>query len=337
MPPFAFLGLQKAASRDDILMVYRFSCEGARGFGTLSYRLALQLSLAILTPSLFSALAMAQDDSTSNTSRNVIEAQVHLRTVMVPVIEGTDVRFRRISTAAGLSQTRVEQIIQDDQGFMWFGTQFGLNRYDGNSFRVFTPNPANANSISCGSIGALFRDRSNKLWIGCNQFLDRFDPTTERFTHYRLTNGDSDSVPVTVHNIIQDRSGTLWLGTGSGLYGLDSTTGHIIRRYTHNPRSSSSLNQNEIKPITVEGSGRLLVADGNDLEQFDQKTGAVVCRLPLPGVTDVFCSVPESSGGTPRSSHPGTFLWIDYTKNWEDGGLALLNPDASELYILLVL
>jgi signal transduction histidine kinase/ligand-binding sensor domain-containing protein len=311
------------------MMAYRLKSRPACVLATCSHRKMLWLCLAALASFVSSFAANAQNADIPNNSASVVEARVQRRTVRVPVIEGTDIRFRRLSTEAGLSQTRVEQIVQDDQGFMWFGTQFGLNRYDGNAFKVFTPNPASTNSISGGYIYSLFKDRSNMLWIGCNQFVDRFDPTTERFTHYRLDSKDSDGVPVTVLSIAQDSSGTLWLGTVSGLYGLDSTTGRIIHHYTHDPRDSSTLNGNEIKPLIVDG--RLLVADGNDLEQLDDKTGKVIWRFILPGATDIFSAVAPARAGTPRVSHPGIPLWTDYTKNWQDGGFALLDLDASEL------
>jgi PAS domain S-box-containing protein len=312
-------------------MAYRFNSQRTRGFGTPSYGVSLWRSLAIIAPLFLSTAARAQQLSTSNTSPNVIQAQVHRRTVKVPVIEGTDIRFRRLSPAAGLSQTRVEQIVQGNQGFMWFGTQFGLNRYDGHNFRVFTPNPTSANSISGGYIYSLFKDRSNMFWIGCNQSLDRYDPTTDSFTHYRLSSNDSDGVAITALSIVQDRSGTLWLGTGSGLYGLDPTTARITNYYTHDPRDSSTLNANEIEAIIVDRSGRLLVADGNDLEQVDQKTGKVIWRLPLPGLRNIFNSIPAGLDGMPGVSHPSIPLWIDYTKNWQDGGFALLDLEAGEL------
>jgi PAS domain S-box-containing protein len=287
------------------------------------------LCVAILGSFLLSGAASAQNDSTANSS-NVIQARVHRRTVRVPVIEGTHIRFRRLSTEAGLSQTRVEQIVQGDQGFMWFGTQFGLNRYDGHNFRVFTPSPSNANTISGGYIYSLFKDNSNIFWIGCNQFLDRFDPATESFTHYRLKSKDSDSVPVTVLSIVQDRSGILWLGTGSGLYGLDSTTGRITHHYTQDPQDFSTLSSNEIKSITVDRNGTLLVADGDDLEQLDQEMGKVVWRLHLPGLAKLFNLMPKAPVLTASVSHSDIFLWRD-GGNWQDGGLALLDRHANTL------
>jgi ligand-binding sensor domain-containing protein len=96
-------------------------------------------------------------------------------------------QFSRLSTEQGLSQTRVAQIVQDDQGFIWFGKQYGLNRYDGYKFKVFVHDPARKDSLSCAFVRSLFKDRSGTLWVGCDQFLDRFDKVKDihSLSHWR--------------------------------------------------------------------------------------------------------------------------------------------------------
>ncbi len=88
------------------------------------------------------------------------------------MIDGNDIRFTRLTTAEGLSQTMVTKIAQDNQGFMWFGTQYGLDRYDGYNFKVFLHDPKETNSLSGVLISELFKDRDGALWIGCGQSLD---------------------------------------------------------------------------------------------------------------------------------------------------------------------
>jgi hypothetical protein len=122
--------------------------------------------------------------SAATTSTNP-SSEIHRgvpRSMRVPAIDGDDIRFSRLSTAQGLSQTQANQIVQDDQGFIWFGTQYGLDRYDGYEFKVFTHDAAQENSLSCVYIHSLFKDRSGSLWVGCDQFLDRFDSLHETFT-----------------------------------------------------------------------------------------------------------------------------------------------------------
>jgi ligand-binding sensor domain-containing protein len=114
----------------------------------------------------------------------VAQASVVARPIQLPIINGSDIRFARISTADGLSQTKVDRIIQDDQGFMWFGTQYGLNRYDGYDFKVFAHDPGNPNSLSGVRIRDVFKDRDGTLSVGCDQFLNKFDPKTETFRRY---------------------------------------------------------------------------------------------------------------------------------------------------------
>src|SRR5207302_612852 len=185
--------------------------------GKLSRRGAF---LSVLCLCFFSVVPQMRAAQRQIAQGAVPQANVDPRQVRLPVIDGTDIRFARLSTADGLSQTKVAQIVQDDQGFMWFGTQYGLNRYDGYNFKVFVHDPRKPNSLSGVFINALFKDRTGTLWVGCDQFLNKFDRKTETFTQY--------AVP-SVYHISQDTTGVLWLATTSGLYELDPATGRIRR------------------------------------------------------------------------------------------------------------
>jgi hypothetical protein len=76
--------------------------------------------------------------------------------IRLPVTDANDIRFSHLSGSHGLSQRRVTNILQDRQGFMWFGTQYGLNRYDGYRFKVFKHEPDDPHSLSGVSVYALF-------------------------------------------------------------------------------------------------------------------------------------------------------------------------------------
>jgi hypothetical protein len=109
----------------------------------------------------------------------VRQADVEPRTITLPVVDGKGISFTRLSTAEGLSQTKIGQIVQDDQGFMWFGTQYGMNRYDGYNYKLFVHDPRNPNSLSGVEVNALFKDRDGALWVGCDQFLNKFNRANE--------------------------------------------------------------------------------------------------------------------------------------------------------------
>jgi hypothetical protein len=146
----------------------------------------------------------------------VPQAYVDPHTIVLPVSDGNGLRFKRFSTEDGLSQTMVTQMVQDNQGFIWFASLYGLNRYDGYKFKVFKHELGHPNSLSGVHNYSIFKDSSGALWIGCEEYLDRFDPVTETATHYRVGDAEGETFPV--RSIRQDRTGMLWLGTSGGLY-----------------------------------------------------------------------------------------------------------------------
>ena len=215
-----------------------------------------------------------------NNAGTVQQAHVNPRTITLPVVDAKDIRFTRLSTDAGLSQTRVIQIVQDDQGFMWFGSQYGLNRYDGYKFKVFKHESGNPNSLSGVFISSLFKDRSGLLWIGCDEFLDKFDPVSETITHYRIDTDDAQGETVPVTHISQDHTGMLWLSTLRGLFRFDPSTGQTMR-YRHDPSSPFSLSSDEVKQTGEDRTGTFWVVTSEGLDAFDRDTGKITLHVPL--------------------------------------------------------
>jgi signal transduction histidine kinase/ligand-binding sensor domain-containing protein len=238
--------------------------------------------------------------------------------VRFPVIDGYDIRFSRLSTAQGLSQTRVLQIVEDNQGFIWFGTQYGLDRYDGYVYKVFTHDPARENSLSCVYIHSLFKDRSGTLWVGCQSFLDRFDPVTETFTHYLISGRGPGEVANAVEQISQDRAGMLWLATGRGLFRLNPDTGQITH-YVHDQSNPFSLSDNDVAFTLEDSSGRFWVIDGGGLEEFDRNRERFVRIRPHENTH--YTSLYEDHRGV---------LWVIFTTE-HGSGLGVLDRDTNRL------
>ena len=214
------------------------------------------------------------------------QAHVDPRTIILPVVDGKGIRFTRLSTEEGLSQTRVSQIVQDDQGFMWFGSQYGLNRYDGYKFKVYKHEPRRTNSLACVYIYSLFKDRSGSLWIGCEESLDKFDPITETFTHYRIDAKEAQGGTVPVTHISQDHTGVLWLASVRGLYKFDPSTGRTIR-YHHDPNKPASLSSDVIKASGEDRKGTFWVATSEGLDEFDRDRAEVTLHVPLHSPFDL--------------------------------------------------
>ena len=197
--------------------------------------------------------------------------------IELPITDRDDIRFTHISAEQGLSQSRIGQITQDDQGFLWFGTQDGLKRYDGYRFREYRHDPANPESLSGSSIRALYKDRSGKLWVASDLYLDRYEPERETFIHQRFEPGQLEG-PVT--SIGQDRDGFLWLTTNHGLTRFNLATGQTVR-YEHKPGDPASLSSNLVRSTFEARDGTFWVATTEALEVFDRRTGRVGRRFPL--------------------------------------------------------
>jgi len=242
---------------------------------------ALKILLAVCLAVLLSGMAKAEEvrkASTSHTSSAGPWESVKTVAIRLPVVDGTDIRFARLSTPDGLSQIKVSHILQDDQGFMWFATLYGLNRYDGREFKVFAHDPKDPNSLSGAAVigEALFKDRDGALWIGCDEILNKFDPATETFTRYRLPS---------VSHISQDSAGILWLATrGAGLYSLDPVTGRT-HQYLRDPDNPLSLSSNTVTCSGEDRAGRFWVATTGYLDEFDRQTGKVSRHILIPDVT----------------------------------------------------
>jgi two-component system, sensor histidine kinase ChiS len=120
-------------------------------------------------------------------------------------LSAQDLYYERLPAELGLSQNMINCILQDRTGFLWVGTNNGLNRYDGYRFTTFRYDPFDPLSIPGSSIHSLFEDRSGRLWITSERGICWFDPRKEAF--YPLP------VAVSTHSLTEDYWGNLWQGT----------------------------------------------------------------------------------------------------------------------------
>jgi ligand-binding sensor domain-containing protein/signal transduction histidine kinase len=181
--------------------------------------------------------------------------------------------FTHITFEQGLSDQRVQALAQDQTGFMWFGTNNGLNRYDGHTIVAYRNDPANPHSIAGNVISALYEDRSGTLWVGSRSGLSAFDRRTERFTNYRHDPADARSLSNNfVLAIHEDRSGTLWVGTSGGLNRFDRAAG-IFTAYRHDPADPRSLSDDSVRAIVEDRRGALWFGTMRGLNRFDRATG----------------------------------------------------------------
>ena len=118
--------------------------------------------------------------------------------------------FNIIGRDKGLSQSNVKAIIQDSNGFMWFGTRNKLNRYDGNTFKIFDCYDYVAQKQN-NNISSLFEDREKHLWVGTDKGVFILDPQTEIFTYMNTQTAEGITMTDWISDIGEDRDGNIWI------------------------------------------------------------------------------------------------------------------------------
>lgn len=181
-------------------------------------------------------------------------------------------RLDHLSIEDGLPHSSISKILQDSNGYMWFGTQSGLCRYDGYSFKTYFNDPFDLNSLPHNLIQTMFLDRDNILWLGTYNGLSKLNIRDNSFTNYLNISGDENSLS---NNIIvaieRDNQGRLWIGTLDGLNLFNEKTGQFIR-YVHDPENPSSLPDNTVRSILNDNDGNLWIGTYGGLSLWNDQS-----------------------------------------------------------------
>jgi ligand-binding sensor domain-containing protein len=150
-------------------------------------------------------------------------------------------RFDRLGREDGLSQSSVNCMLRDRDGFMWFGTQDGLNLYDGKKFRVFQNQPGDSSSLSNNYIVSICEDEEGFLWIGTmTGGLNRFDKHTEKFCVFIHSDSSNSISENTVWTVLSDGEGNIWAGTTFGVNRYNKQSGRFTS-FRPDPSDPKSL------------------------------------------------------------------------------------------------
>ncbi|NOX88462.1 MAG: hypothetical protein GXO77_05505 [Calditrichaeota bacterium] len=274
-----------------------------------------------------------------------------------------NIKFEHLTADQGLAQNNIQSIMQDKTGYMWFGTQDGLSRYDGYSFLNYTHDPADSNSVSNNSVFSIFEDETS-LWIGNGDDLNILN----KF------NGSFAKLPVKgATNIVRDSSGVYWIGSLlNGLYAYNPAGDSLFRytpknstlscdrifclykdkdgniligtqfgglnllkrengkisftNFTHDPQNPYSVSSNTIASICQDSSGNYwLGTDGRGLNRLD-KSGKFINFVHDPKNKN---SLPGNKIYSIVYDHYSKSLWIGTYNN----GLSRLSQDENGKFI----
>lgn len=170
-----------------------------------------------------------------------------------------------------MSQGSVNCLTQDRAGFIWLGTQDGLNRYDGYKFKTFRHDPGDSNSIPNEWIHALYNDRSGTVWIGSDGGgLSKWITSENRFETIPLPGRVNPRSSYPVKAICEDRDGKLWVGSdGDGLIQYDKEKKHFVH-YTRDLTNTNSPGSNNISSLAEDPEGHIWIGTTGGLDRFEK-------------------------------------------------------------------
>ncbi len=194
-----------------------------------------------------------------NNKHKILLAFLFFLSGLVITAQKRNIKFDNIAINQGLSQSSVNAIIQDNEGFIWIATQDGLNKFDGYDFTVFKNDPNNPHTLSNNFVSAICEDKEGYLWVGTDGGgINRFNKYTLEFKRF-----DFGEINRFVISLAEDVDGLIWFGTNNGqLNRLDKKTG-VIQNF------GDRLNANSIQSIFKDSKGNLWVGASNGLFLFD--------------------------------------------------------------------
>ncbi|MCU4163531.1 ligand-binding sensor domain-containing protein [Carboxylicivirga caseinilyticus] len=178
--------------------------------------------------------------------------------------QNSPVRFQHIDINDGLSLSSVYCVFRDSKGYMWFGTEDGLNRYDGYHFRVFRSEAENQNSICHKWIESIAEDSLGCLWFGSTNGLSRFNPAEEVFTNFTFANATNVIANDTIISL-KSAGGIVLAGTASGLTVID----------IHSLESTSFIETGWVYGIYLQDNEVVWICSKNGLYKTDLKASTI--------------------------------------------------------------
>lgn len=222
-----------------------------------------------------------------------------------------NLRFDHLTTEQGLSQDIVTSIMQDAEGFMWFATEDGLNRYDGISFKVYKHNPRDSTTLISNFLRFLTIDRANMLWVVAQSSLYRYNRASDSFDHF--------PVEGEILSLCADQREGVWVGTTRGLKKVDH--GKVV-----SPRVAL-LDSARVAALFPDDAGFLWIGSADGLYRYQPLVGVVEKVYPAKGD-----KTEESADYNLITEDSGGMVWFGI----KDKGLRRLDPKSGivEKYVV---
>ncbi len=179
--------------------------------------------------------------------------------------------YDKITSADGLSQGIANCIIQDSDGFIWIGTQNGLNQYDGFHFTYYLNQVSDSTSLSDNYVLSMCEDKDGNLWIGTmSGGLNKLDKRTGRFTSYMFDKNNPEGISDnSIWKVVADGTNNIWAVTRKGINVLNTETNRF-RHYRFDENDSTSVSSDMVLSIFVDDTGEVWCGTADGLVKYNR-------------------------------------------------------------------
>lgn len=253
--------------------------------------------------------------------REVISAILFLIIIQFGQVGAHDLSFSHLTTENGLSNNTVHCIYQDTKGFLWFGTEDGLNMYNGYEFKIFKNNTQNSSSLSGNYVYGMLEDSKGRLWIAGNAGIDIFNRESISFEHIPFI--DADTLPFYqsyIRAIIEDEKGNVIIANTRGVFVYDSLK-NIFVRFLKDIPGFGAREQEGIRALLIDRNQRIWIGSlSYGLYAYDLNKKEVIADKNLKGgvnINEMIYSIKEDINGD---------IWIG-----TDNGIYVVKSDLSSV------
>ncbi|MBS1664140.1 MAG: response regulator [Bacteroidetes bacterium] len=186
------------------------------------------------------------------------------------------INFTSLTSKDGLSSNNIRGILKDRYGWMWFATEDGLNRFDGNRYTVYRHSDVQPGSLPANDIGFLHEDKAGNFWVGTyGGGLTLYDRKNDTFINVNDYAGGGVLKGSSIRAIISDASGMIWVGTFEGLHLIDPVTRKLVA-LPYLLDQDSLLSRKQVNCFFVDSKQHLWIGSINGLYMYDFISGRVV-------------------------------------------------------------
>lgn len=231
-----------------------------------------------------------------------------------------EIEIQKLSQEDGLANRTVYAICQDSRGFMWFGTENGLSRYDGYTFKNYFHDPDDSTSLSNNFVWSILEDHTETLWIGTVEGLNRYDRVRDCFVHFKHVPGNPASLSHSyVRPLLEDQTGTLWVGTINGLNRFDRDT-ETFTAYNLNPANPTAMDTSYMLALYEDRQHVLWIGTADGYFRYDRAQD----RLIRPRSKINAGTITGMRGVTSFYDDGRGNLWLTM---WGSNGVSRINHD----------